>query len=632
MPEPGDTPGLGDIARRWAARLAEVDGVSVSAETLQPALLSLAREAQAEARTARDAAVRRFADLYAASPIGVVLGDSDNTVRDVNPAFVDLVHLSREELIGLPLTRLAATPHDATVLSAVVDEALLPARRPRQERITLTHGRDGTLRTRVTVATITADGPGFPHPLLLVEDVHELALLSEQLRRQNTQDSLTGLPNSYHFENQLDTALAAAASSGGQLALVYLDIDGFRVVNDGLGPGAGDEVLRQVARRLELLVATQSSSEAVLARLSGDGFAVLLRGDENGTIDTAAVVDLVEEAMRELAEPVYVDGTGVATSVSVGIVVAGGAGQTREELHRAAEITLHRAKENGKAQWMLFEQELHGRDRRRFHIGAAIGGGLENGQFAVDYEPTVTLDDRRRVAVVNAQLRWDHPEHGVLRPEDFFSLADTTGMTPALGELLLAQSMLDAASWQREFDGGAPDLCVRLPTRLALDPNLVRFVRTELARTGLPPQKLRICSDSATLTDPRGEVLENLSILAELNVKITLAVSGVADLELVHRHKLPVGFVIVSGPLVDALADEDEGNAQGAHRHFAMLVKRARELGITRIGVDGVRDAAHAERLAELGVVAGRGAVFGEEIDADGVRTMLAKSTERVQP
>ncbi|EHR60900.1 diguanylate cyclase domain-containing protein [Saccharomonospora cyanea] len=628
MSEPGDTPGLGDIVRRWAARLGEVDGVSLPAETLEPALLAVAREAQAEARTARDAAARRFADLYAATPIGVVLGAADGTIHDVNPAFVELVHHTRAELVGQPLTRLAATPNDARVLAAAVDEALLPARRPRQERVTLTHGRDGTLRTRVTVATITADGPGLPHPVLLIEDIHELALLSEQLRRQNVQDPLTGLPNSYHFDNKLDTALAT--SPGGRVALVYLDIDGFRVVNDGLGPGAGDEVLRQVARKLEAGFAAQPQYEAVVARLSGDGFAVLLHDGQDGELDTATVVNLVEETMRDLAEPVYVDGTGVGVNVSVGIVVSEVPGRTREELHRAAELTLHRAKENGKAQWMLFERELHDRDRRRFGIGAAIGGGLENGQFGVDYEPTVTLDGHERIAVVNAQLRWDHPEHGVLRPRDFSALADTTGMTPALGELLLAQSIADAATWQREF-GGAPDLCVRLPTRLAIDPNLVRIVRTELDRTGLPHDKLRICADSADLTDPRGEVLENLSVLAELDVKITLAVSGAADLELIHRHRLPVGFVIVSGTLVDALAEDGE-SSQGARRHFAMLVERARELGIFRIGVDGVHGTEHARRLAELGAVAGRGKLFGEEVDAAGIRSLLAESAGRMGP
>ncbi|EIE98771.1 EAL domain-containing protein [Saccharomonospora glauca] len=627
MPEPGDTPGLDDIARRWVARLGEVDGVSLSTETLEPALLAVAREARAEAQTARDAAARRFADLYAAIPIGVVLGNPDGTIHDVNPAFGELLHHTRADLVGRPLTELAATPNDARVLAAALDEALLPARRPRQERLTLTHGRDGTLRTRVTIATLTAEDSGLPHPVLLIEDIHELDLLSEQLRRQNIQDPLTGLPNSYHFDNKLDTALAA--SSGGRIALVYLDIDGFRVINDGLGPGAGDELLRQVACKLEGNFTACPQYDAVVARLSGDGFAVLLHGRQDGEPDTATVVDLVEEAMRDLAEPVYVDETGVGINVSVGIVVTEGPGRSREDLQRAAELTLHRAKENGKAQWMLFEQELHDRDRRRFGIGAGIGGGLENGQFGVDYEPTVTLDEHERIAVVNAQLRWDHPEHGVLRPRDFFALADATGMTPALGETLLAQSIADAASWQREF-GNAPDLCVRLPSRLAIDPNLVRIVRTELERTGLPATKLRICVDSADLTDPRGEVLENLSILAELDVKITLAVAGAADIELIHQHRLPVGFVIVSGTLVDALAEEGE-SAQGAHRHFAMLVKRARELGILRIGVDGVHDTEHARKLAELGAVAGRGKLFGEEVDAAGIRSMLAESAARME-
>ncbi|WP_024874216.1 diguanylate cyclase domain-containing protein [Saccharomonospora piscinae] len=627
MPEPGAEPGPADVARRWAARLAGLDGIALPAHELETHLLDLVLEARAEldsARAARDDAARRFIDLYAAAPVGVALGDADGLIRDVNPALVQLLEHSRSQLVGTPLTDLAATGADAEALAAALDTAALPGRRPRRERLSVSHAKDGPLRARVTVATLTGDTDGLPHPVVMVEDVNDLDLLGEQLRRQNVVDPLTGLPNSYHFENALDTALATTPSDDGErIGLLYFDVDGFKVINDGLGPGAGDEVLRQVARKLR----TQfTDHEPVVARLSGDGFAVLLRG----ALDNADVVSLVEDTMRELAEPIYLEGKGIGVNVSVGIVLTDTAGQTREELHRAAEITLHRAKENGKAQWMLFERELHDRDRRRYGIGAAIGGGLENGQFGVDYEPTVTLDDRHRIAVVNAVLRWNHPEHGVLRGRDFFPLADTTGMTPALGELLLTQSMADAAAWQQEFDG-APDLCVRLPTRFAIDPNLVRIVRTELARTGLPPNRLRLCTDSAALTDPRGEVLETLSVLADLDVKITLAVSGAADLELIHQYRLPVGFVIISGSLVDALADEGQ-SAEGARQHLATLLGRARELGISRIGADGVRSTEHAHRLAELGVVAGRGKVFGEEVGAGTIRSMLAEPPGRVRP
>ncbi|KHF42819.1 diguanylate cyclase [Saccharomonospora viridis] len=308
MQEPGDTPGPAGIARRWAARLAEAEGAKLPAETLESVLLAVAQEAQAEAQAERDAAARRFIDLYAAAPIGVVLGDADGTIRDVNPAFVQLLEYTRSDLIGQPLTSLAATPSDAKALAAALAEITLPGRRPRQERLTVIHAKDGTLRARVTVATVEGGPDGMPHPVLMLEDINELDLLGETLRRQNVQDPLTGLPNAYHFESKLDMMLAG--TTGERIALIYLDIDGFRVINDGLGPGAGDEVLRQVARKLE---AQFMPHDAVVARLSGDGFAVLLRGE----FDNTNVVDLVEDTMRELAEPVYVEGkASVSTSVS----------------------------------------------------------------------------------------------------------------------------------------------------------------------------------------------------------------------------------------------------------------------------------------------------------------------------
>ena len=248
MQEPGDTPGPAGIARRWAARLAEAEGAKLPAETLESVLLAVAQEAQAEAQAERDAAARRFIDLYAAAPIGVVLGDADGTIRDVNPAFVQLLEYTRSDLIGQPLTSLAATPSDAKALAAALAEITLPGRRPRQERLTVIHAKDGTLRARVTVATVEGGPDGMPHPVLMLEDINELDLLGETLRRQNVQDPLTGLPNAYHFESNRHDA---RRDHRGTHRPDHLDIDGFRVINDGLGPGAGDEVLRQVARKLE---------------------------------------------------------------------------------------------------------------------------------------------------------------------------------------------------------------------------------------------------------------------------------------------------------------------------------------------------------------------------------------------
>ncbi|NIJ11780.1 diguanylate cyclase (GGDEF)-like protein/PAS domain S-box-containing protein [Saccharomonospora amisosensis] len=613
MAEPGDAPGLVEIARGWARRLANTEGVNLTDSELEAYLLEFATAARAPVEAALDAATRRFTALYSESPIGVVLADPEGKILDVNPAFTQLLGYSTDDLAGEPLTGLAATDDDADTIRSAVDSLRVTGRSRRRERADLEHTQDGPVRTQVTIAALSGDTPGTLYPVLMVEDVGELTLLREALRKQNVLDALTGLPNAGSFVNKLETTLASGGDD--RLALVYLDIDGFRIVNDGLGPGAGDEVLRHVATKL---AAVFDRYDGFVARLSGDGFAVLL----HGRLDTADVVDLVEEAMAELAEPVYVDGRGIGISLSAGIVVADTTTVDHEDLHRAAEITLHRAKENGRAQWMLYEPELDRADRRRYSIGAAIGGAIENGQFELEYEPTVKLDGSDEIVVVNAAPRWNHPEHGVLGPRDFYPMADLTGMAPALGRLLLTQAMSDAAAWYREF-AEAPDLCVRLPIRLAIDPNLVGIVHGELHRTQLPPGKLRVCTDAMALLDRRGEVLEALSVLSELEVKIALAVSGAADLELVHTHRLPVGFAIVAGPLVEALAS-DGAEADGARRHLGTLVARARELGIERIGAEGVRNTEHAARLREIGVVAGRGKLFGDAVSGDEIRSLIA--------
>ncbi|WP_199433098.1 diguanylate cyclase domain-containing protein [Qaidamihabitans albus] len=620
MPEPGGAPGAEGIARRWAATLADTEGVTLPAEELERVLLAVAQEARAHAEAEKDAVAHRFAAFYSASPTGIVLADHDGRIVDTNAALTRLLGHEAGDLRGKPVTELTASEEDAATIRAGLAELRSVPRSRFRERLDLIHIEDGSLRTQVTIAGLPGDSAGSLYPVLMIEDASELSLLRETLRRQNVQDSLTGLPNAGSFFNRLEAALAGPSyDSDEQVALVYLDIDGFKVINDGLGPGAGDEILRSVARKIE---SAFTSHDAFVARLSGDGFAVLMQGRLTGT----DVIDLVEDAMALLAEPVYLDGNGVAVSVSVGIVVQETAGRTQEDLHRAAEITLHRAKENGRAQWMLFEADLDSLDRRRYGLGAVIGGALENGEFELEYQPTVKLDDSNEIAVVNASLRWNHPEHGVLAPREFYSLADTTGMTLSLGQWLLKESLSEAARWHEQFGEAAPDLCLRLPTRLAIDPNLVGMVRDELKRTELPPQKVRLCADTTALLDPRGEVLEALSVLSDLDVQIAMAATGAADVELMHAQKLPVGFVVLSGPLIDALA-EDEAGAAGARRHIAALLERTRELGLHRVGAEGVRDAEHARRLRELGIVAGRGPAFGGTASGAEIESLIRRHT-----
>lgn len=610
MPRPGDAPGLVEIARKWAATLADTEGVSLPPEELEGSLLSFAQELCADTDPAREGAKLRFATLYSASPLGIALADQDGVIVEANPALGRMLGRRSESLHGTPIPNLASTDKGAATLRTGLAELAGADLSLYRQLIVLSNAEDDPLWVNITLSQLPGDHSDRVYPVLMVEDVNDLHLLQERLRHQTLHDALTGLPNALSFSTKLDAAVAA--DSPGQLALVYLDIDGFKVINDGLGAELGDQVLRAVGRKLGTVFADH---DAFIARLSGDGFAVLLHGELNAT----EVIALVQQVLDELTEPVYYDELGVGVSASAGIVVRKAAGGSANELLRAAEIALHRAKEAGKAQWMLFDPELDARDRSRYRLGATIAGALENGEFSLVFQPTVRLARQHELAVVNAGLRWNHPEFGDLESEDFYPLAATTGMMIPLGRWLLTESLAATARWREKFGDAAPEVCVRLPYRLATDPDLVLLVKEELDRNDLPAGALRLCTDGPSVLDPAGEVIDSLAVLADLGAHLVLAVSGSADLELIRTHQLPVRHVILTGEVVEALADHDD---EVASRHLGQLVSRAKEMGL-RIGAEGVRDAAHAERLRALGVLAGRGPFIAESATKSDVEELI---------
>ncbi|GAA4525788.1 diguanylate cyclase [Amycolatopsis samaneae] len=601
------------LARRWAAKLADTEGVTLPPDELEPLLLEFAREAAPHLDPAHEGALLRFTTLYAASPTGIALADREGVVVEANAALGKLLGTSPELVRGRHLTELGAGEHDATRLRAGLLQLRAPDGEQYTERLRLDHAQDGPLWTDVKLIRLPGDRPGTAYPVLMATDANENQLLQERLRHQNVHDALTGLANGTAFQTKLGSVVETGA--GEQIALVYLDIDGFKVINDGLGAGVGDQVLRGIAHKLSAAFAGRFDGEVF--RLAGDGFAILLHGE----LTSNSVSQLVQQALDELNEPIYLDGHGIGASASAGIVVRSVRGCEASDLARAAEIALHRAKEAGKAQWMLFDPELDARDRGRYQLGAVLAGALENGQFSLIYQPTVKLARPDQLAAVNAGLRWNHPERGELDSDEFYPLAETTGMTIPLGKWLLAESLAATARWRDRFGEAAPDVCVRLPNRLAIEPDLVRLVKEQLDRHGLPAKALRLCADPASVLDQHGEVLDSFAVLADLGAQLVLTVSGSADLELIPHHRLPVHHVILSGPVVDVLAEDA---AETDARHLRQLVSRAKELKL-RIGAEGVRTDEQAARLRELGVLAARGPFVTESATGDEVDELIAR-------
>lgn len=529
----------------------------------------------------------------------MVLANSDGEIVEVNLAMTQFLGRRADDLRGRAIADLGFAEHDADTLRAGFAELTETGADHYRERIELAHADDVSVWAEVTLTYLPGDRPGSVFPMLMAVDQNELHALQETFRRQSVHDRLTGLSNALSFHTKLEAAFGASTCD--QVALIYLDIDGFRVINDGLGPGVGDQVLRGVARKLTGIFTTH---DPLIARLSGDGFAILLRGE----LTRAEVIEMVETAMDELGEPIYLGEQGIGVSVSAGIVVQDVSAGGHEEIQRAAELALHRAKEAGRAQWLLFDPEADARDRARFRLGAELAGALENGQFELHYLPAVRLGDHNDVVAVASRVRWRHPELGLLRPREFGPLAEATGLMPQLGKWVVSVAVETAAGWRAAFGDRAPEVSLPLPRRMAVDPDLVRLVRTQLDRHGLPAEVLSLRAHSATIVDEDGELLESLAVLAELGAKPVIVVRGSADLELIARHDLPVAQVALAHTVVDPFAEGKPDTA--AIRHLDHLMTRAAELNL-RVNAEGIRSAEEAARLHEFGVLAGYGPFVG---------------------
>ncbi|WP_051399792.1 EAL domain-containing protein [Haloechinothrix halophila] len=562
----------------------------------------------------RSAASDRFVALFADAPIGIALLDATGGIVSANPALGTLLGIAPDALADTKFTNYVTSKPDAVALDALLASySGAEPDAPTRFETALKQAEGDDARAKLTLSSLPADQEGMTYPVVMVEDVTDLNLLHERLRHQNVHDALTGLPNATSFHGQLESAMVDTTHA--TVALVLFDIDGFRMINDGLGSEAGDKILKGIATTLRHAF---TGADEIVARLTGDGFGVLLKGD----LTPQHVIDRVEDALDRLAEPIYFDDTGVGISASAGIVLRAPGSTSDTDMLRAAEVTLHRAKEAGRAKWMLFETDLDTEDRRRYRLGAGIAGGLERGEFEVRYQPMVKLDGSQLVPVVNTRLYWNHPTEGVLDCDDFLPLADATGMTVRIGTWMFDQALKDYAQWRKQAGEHTPDLCVLPPRRLAIDDDLVGIVRSQLTKHDIPSTALRLCADSGTLVDTRGEVHDSLSVLNDLGVKLVLAVSAAADLELIRRNGLPVEYVSLNGQIVDAMLGASEPGATQVE-HLEHLVRSAKQLGV-RIGAAGVHTEEQATALAGMGVVAARGRFFRGPLPAEEMGELIA--------
>ncbi|MET9802533.1 EAL domain-containing protein [Streptomyces sp. NPDC006368] len=576
----------------------------------QEAIARSALSARNFAEQALHATEARFRAVFEGAAIGIGIADLDGNVLEVNGALTRMFGGLERHVRGRRVSEWVH-PEDAPHVWRMYGELVRGEREHFQVEKPFYRGDGTVLWTNLTVSLLR-DADGNPqYQLALMEDTTERRLLNLRLRYEATHDALTGLPNRTLFFERLDKALSAG--DGARFALCYLDLDGFKAINDSLGHAAGDRLLVEVADRLQS-VATRPGE--MVARLGGDEFVALTTGtDTERTAD-----ELAHRILAALATPIRLDGRELTVRGSVGIVEGPAGERGSADVLRSADITMYRAKSAGGNRFERADPEADARAITRHGLTTALPAALEREEFFIEYQPLVHLGDGS-VHGAEALVRWCHPQHGVLGPDRFIPLAEHTGLIVPLGRWVLQEAVRQARFWSRRHsDGGPLRINVNLsPTQLH-HPGLVTDIVDVLDRSGLEPGALCLEVTESALIGADADLLKPLRQLAEMGVNIALDDFGTGYSNLANLRRLPVSVLKL-----------DRSFTQGMQQHPAdpvdlkivegiVSLAHSLELAVT---VEGVETGAQAEQLRELGCDTAQGWYYARPGAPDRIHSLL---------
>ena len=443
---------------------------------------------------------------------------------------------------------------------------------------------------------------------------------------------LTGLPNRTLLAERLSHEIEAARQSGRGLALLYLDLDHFKDVNDTLGHAAGDDLLRVVARRLMGCLRNDAppprgagpvpseESLSLVARMGGDEFALWV-----ADLDARGAAALAQRIIAAMSDPVAIAGPRVFVGVSIGVTLCPDDGDQVEALLRNGDIAMYRAKQEGRNRFQMFDTGLNQEVRRRASLEQALHEAVPLKQVAVAYQPQVEIATGRIVGV-EALLRWTHPGHGAVSPDEFVPIAERCGLISGLGAWVLRESCRQAVAWAEA--GLAP---VRVAVNLAAaqfrNSDVPRLVADTLAETGLPPSRLELeVTETGVMHDMR-DAAEVLRALAALGVTLAIDDFGTGYSSLSYLRKLPVDKIKIDRSFVsDVVTSEDAASVATA------IVRRAHGLRLSVIA-EGVETEAHARFIQETGCTLAQGHYYGRPMSPDDLaRTLSRQGSQDAAP
>jgi diguanylate cyclase (GGDEF)-like protein len=459
--------------------------------------------------------------------------------------------------------------------------------------------------------------------LLFVRDVTKRKEAEEKILSLAYRDSLTGMPNRQAFLETLERELTRARATGRSLAVIFLDLDGFKRVNDTLGHGVGDHLLQAVADRLKHCTRSgdtlaRPTEEPNVARLGGDEFTILLRDLER----PEHALSVAQRIRESLKRPFMVAMNEITVTASMGVSLYPDDANDAASLLKYADTAMYHAKDSGRNACKLYSASLTARVMQRVELENGLRKAIERNEFVLHYQPQIGCTDGRIVGM-EALLRWNHPERGLLYPDDFVGMAEETGLIVPIGQWVLQTACRECLRWQVE--GEAP---VRVAVNLSgvqfQNDDLVPMILGVLRETGLSPALLDLEMTESTLMDTTGATVQRLNELKDAGIHLSIDDFGTGYSSMSYLKQFPVNALKIDGSFLVGLPNDAE-NASILRAIIAM--GRGLKIGVL---AEGVENAEQARLLRQFGCIDMQGFYFGRPVPAGQAETLLCEERQRI--
>jgi diguanylate cyclase (GGDEF)-like protein/PAS domain S-box-containing protein len=549
-----------------------------------------------------------------ASDVICIVG-RDTAVSYLSPSMRQTFGHQPDVLVGAPLTEMVHTDDAVRVVTFLAAVAAQPPGQSLMAEFRVRHTAHGWRDVEALGANLLEED-AVSGIVLNIRDISERKSLQAELEHQAFHDTLTGLPNRALFRNRVEHALGGQLRSGQSVAVLFLDIDDFKTVNDSLGHAAGDRVLQEMGRRLESCMRPTDTA----ARLGGDEFAILINDSESET----SAIEVTQRVMSALAAPISLDDREVTVRASIGIAYSDGEKlrcQDAEELLRNADAAMYMAKESGKNDYQVYEPEMHAKALARLELKTDLQRAVAAGEFTVRYQPIVDLS-RGEMTCMEALARWEHPTRGTVAPLDFIPLLESTGMIVPLGRHILREACGWAAHMQSECPSDPPlSVAVNVSAFQVERREFVDEVREVIEETGIPPASLILeLTESVMMRDMDLSTM-HMNSLRALGVRLAIDDFGTGYSSLNYLRRFPVDILKIDRSF---LADPNPEVAE-----LTATVVRLAQIFKLQAVAEGIETVGQLERIEDTNCEFGQGFHFAKPLTAEQILELAIEQSKR---